>query len=319
MPTTRASMLAPIALFVYRRPQHTANCIGTLAACPEFRDSPLFIYADGAKSSSDAADVASVRAVIRDVDHPCVKVIEAKQNSGLAASVIRGVTQLCEEYGRVIVVEDDLLLLPTFLAYMNAGLEFYANQPEVMHVSGYSYGKKPLNKENRAILINYTHPWGWGTWNRAWALFDQHPTSWLDIVDNPGLRKRFDLGGVEPNSRILTEQMTGRSDSWWIRWHLTVFRRQGVGLFPPATTLENDGFGGTATHSALSDRLLSTGRRDGLSCLPEFPSDALRRDTDMAAFVRGMRPRARRLIRTAGSLRRAFFSPSTVLPSAGQT
>ena len=228
--------------------------------------------------------------------------------------MIRGVTQLCEEYGRAIVVEDDLLLFPTFLAYMNAALDFYANQPEVMHVSGYSYGKEALNKENRAILINYTHPWGWATWHRAWALFDQHPTSWREILDNPQLRKRFDLGGIEPNSRILTEQMAGRSDSWWIRWHLTVFRHQAFGLFPPATTLENGGLGGTQTHSALSDRLLSAGRRDGLARLPEFPADTSRCDADLAAFIRGMRPRARRLIRMAGRFRRALLSPPTILP-----
>src|SRR6266581_2559656 len=99
--------LAPIALFVYNRPEHTRRTVEALRANHMAQQSDLFVFADAAKIESGAAAVGAVRKFIRAIDgFKSVTIIERERNLGLSKSVIRGVTQLCSEHGRVIAVED---------------------------------------------------------------------------------------------------------------------------------------------------------------------------------------------------------------------
>ena len=39
-------MNAPVALFIYRRPEHTRRTLESLRVCAEFATTPLHIFAD---------------------------------------------------------------------------------------------------------------------------------------------------------------------------------------------------------------------------------------------------------------------------------
>ena len=115
---------APIALFVYNRPEHTRRTIDALAANPLAIDSDLVIYADGPKSARDVALVHEVRQIANTVTgFRRVQVKPRERNAGLANSIIAGVSEICDGSGRVIVLEDDLIVAPQFLDFMNAGLD----------------------------------------------------------------------------------------------------------------------------------------------------------------------------------------------------
>src|SRR5260370_26882560 len=112
--------LAPIALFVYNRPEHTRRTVESLGANTLAPQSDLFVFSDAAKKESAAGAVEAVRKFTRTIDgFKSVTIIERERNFGLGASVIAGATQLCEEFGRLIAVEDDLLTSPDFLGFMN--------------------------------------------------------------------------------------------------------------------------------------------------------------------------------------------------------
>src|ERR1700749_3011997 len=132
--------LAPIALFVYNRPEHTRRTLAYLQKNELAAESRLFIFSDGAKTTSDKDKVEEVRALAKEVTgFKSVKVISRKENMGLASSIIDGVTQLVNEYGKVIVFEDDLLSSVYTLQYFNEALNRYANEEKVMHVGAYMY------------------------------------------------------------------------------------------------------------------------------------------------------------------------------------
>src|SRR5476651_2207609 len=98
--------LAPIALFVYNRPEHTRRTIAYLQKNLLADESRLYIFSDAAKTEADAFKVEEVRELIKVVEgFKSVKVVERKQNLGLANSIIAGVTQLVNEYEKVIVFE----------------------------------------------------------------------------------------------------------------------------------------------------------------------------------------------------------------------
>ena len=105
--------LASIVLFVYNRPNHTRMTIEALQKNHPAKDSILYIFADGAKTSANEEQIASVqqtRDYIKTVaGFKEVVIEEAQQNKGLANSVIYGVTKVINQYGKVIVVEDDIV------------------------------------------------------------------------------------------------------------------------------------------------------------------------------------------------------------------
>lgn len=239
---------APIALFVFRRPDHTRRVLEALKRNPEARQTDLHLFSDGPRDARDADAVAEVRRLCRSVEgFANVRLVERDANWGLAKSVIAGVSEICEKYGHIIVLEDDLVVSPHFLAYMNEGLRRYAESELVMQISGYM---PPVAWEGAddAAFLPMTTSWGWATWQRAWARFDPAMSGYTRLKKDPQLCRAFDLDGAFPYFRMLKAQKQGQVDSWAIRWYLSVFLKSGLVLFPRQSQVENIGFDGTGTH-----------------------------------------------------------------------
>lgn len=241
--------MAPVALFVYNRPLHTQRTVEALLANRLAADTPLYVFSDAAREEEAQQAVAEVRAYVRQiVGFASVTLIEREVNYGLAHSIIVGVTQLCEEFSRVIVLEDDLLTAPTFLKYMNEALVKYQDEERVMQISGYMFDVPELEAGREALFFPLTVSWGWGTWRRAWNRFDPAASGWEALRTDPALRRRFNLQGAFDYATMLFRQMEGLCDSWAIRWYWTVFKADGLVVFPPASLVRNNGFDGSGSH-----------------------------------------------------------------------
>lgn len=242
---------APLALFVYNRPDHTRRTVEALAANTLAGQTPLHVFSDAPKNAAANQAVAEVRAYIRTIGgFKSVTIIERETNFGLARSIIDGVTGLCGRYGCVIVLEDDLITSPYFLSYMNDGLERYAHEEQVMQIAGYMFPIR-LGIEKDALFLPFITSWGWATWQRAWQKFDADATGYGILVNNPLLRQRFDLGGRYRYFDMLQSQQQGKTDSWAIRWYLSVFLCNGLALYPKRTLVRNIGFDGSGVNCAV--------------------------------------------------------------------
>jgi hypothetical protein len=91
--------------------------------------------------------------------------------------------------------------------------------------------------------------WGWATWQRAWRHFDPYAVGYETLQYDEDLRNKFDLSGSYPYTAMLLAQMAGEIDSWAIRWWWSVFRNQGMSLFPKISLAMNTGFATMATHT----------------------------------------------------------------------
>jgi hypothetical protein len=240
--------LAPVALFVFRRPEHTRQALMALCGNREFSSSPLFIYCDGARSADDVGNVERTRELVRNFEHPAKTIIESERNRGLAESVIAGVTELVERFGQVIVVEDDLVVSAGFLSYMNAALEVYRDVPQVMQLSAYMFPLPELAEKSETLFLPNISSWGWATWSRAWKHFDENASGWELLLHRADLRYRFNVNGAYDYSDMLLRQISGEIDSWAIRWNWTVFRHGGLVSYPPVSFVRNTGFDGSGTH-----------------------------------------------------------------------
>ena len=243
---------APIALFVYNRPWHTRQTVEALQKNTVAVGSELVIFSDAPKNFAAAAAVRAVREYLKQVDgFKSTTVIERTENLGLASSIIDGVTRLTEQYGRVIVLEDDLVTSPHFLEYMNAALDRYDAEERVMQVAGYMFSG-PLELEDDSLFLPFISSWGWATWSRAWRHFDPRATGYERVRSDPALRKEFNLNGHYDYFRMLQQQRQGKIDSWAVRWYLSVFVRKGIVLYPRKTLVRNMGFDGSGVNCAVS-------------------------------------------------------------------
>jgi len=239
---------APIAVFVYNRARHTREMLLNLRKCEGFAKSPLYVFCDGPKNQETSKSVEEVRSVVRELVGDTAKIIESENNQGLANSIIKGVTRLCDEYGQVIVLEDDLIVSSNFLIYMNKALDKYNNEASVMQISGHMFDVPAFKDSQEAMFLPFTTSWGWATWKRAWDCFDENAEGWGALKSDAELRKSFNLDGSFDYFSMLQRQMHGKSDSWAIRWYWSVFKNNGCVLFPPRTLVDNTGFDGSGTN-----------------------------------------------------------------------
>ncbi len=246
--------LAPIALFVYNRPWHAQQTVEALRKNALAAESELFVFCDGPRDESQRDKVRQVQEYVRTVDgFRGVTVVEQSENLGLAASIIGGVTRVVNEYGRVIVLEDDIVTSPYFLTYMNKALEIYEDEYRVMSITGYNH---PLRDKLPETFFIYggTSTWGWGTWKRAWAKFNPSAKELLDqMMKHKELIPRFNFGGTYDYLRMLRDNAAGKNDSWGVRWYASVFLEGGYGLWPRWSLVNNIGFDDTGRHCGTTD------------------------------------------------------------------
>jgi hypothetical protein len=242
---------APIALFVYNRIDHTKKTIEALQKNFLADQSELFIFCDDAKNPDGEKAVHAVRDYVRTISgFKKITVIEREKNFGLAASIISGVSEIIEKFGRVIVLEDDLVTSPHFLTFMNEGLDFYESEEKVISIHGYIY---PVKKElPETFFLRGADCWGWATWKRGWNLFEKNGAKLLAELQQKNLTKKFDFDGCYSFTRMLEDQIAGKNNSWAIRWYASAFLAEKLTLYPGKSLVQNIGIDGSGTHCSNS-------------------------------------------------------------------
>lgn len=246
-------MVAPIALFVYNRPDHTRKTIEALSKNELASESKLIVFSDGPRDDKDAFLVKQVREYIDTVKgFESVRMITRESNRGLANSIISGVTSTLSDDDRVIVLEDDMVTSPQFLKYMNNSLDLYENDEAVISIHGYIYPvKEPLPDY---FFLKGADCWGWATWRRGWKIFEPDGKALYEKLERKGLLKEFDFGNAYPYTKMLLKQIAGKNNSWAIRWYASAFINEKLTLYPGKSYVQNIGNDASGTHSRATNQ-----------------------------------------------------------------
>ena len=310
---------APIALFLYRRLEHSVRTVEALQANPEAKTSDLFVFCDGARSEKDSAEVDAVRSYARRITgFRSVSVIEAPGNRGLSAAIMSGVGQILGKFDRVVVIEDDIVCSRPFLSWVNKALDRYEREDRVFCISGYVYPIE-LAKGALPFFLLGADCWGWATWKRAWSRFRADGGQLRREIVERKLRRRLDFDNTYPYMRMLEDQIARHNDSWAIRWYASALLSDGYCLYPPTSLVENTGLDGSGTHSHKSRSYESQRTNIADWDLPDVPESESREGYEaFKTFFRRERPSiARRLLarvcRVANSLCRSGSARSQAI------
>ncbi|WP_455674857.1 glycosyltransferase family 2 protein [Phocaeicola sp.] len=244
--------LAPIVLFVYARPWHTQQTIEALLHNAEASESILFIYSDAPKNAEAKKWVEETRRYIHTIiGFKEIHIIERDTNWGLANSLIDGITHLVNIYNQVIVLEDDIMVFPYFLKYMNEGLEKYRYEDKVASIHGYMYPHRQQLPET--FFIKGADCWGWATWKRAWIFFNNDAQALLSEIQKQKLEREFEFDYSYPYVDMLKAQIQGKISSWAICWYASAFLNGMYTMYPGESMVRQIGMDGVnATHSSTT-------------------------------------------------------------------
>lgn len=251
-------MFAPIVLFVYNRLHHTMQTVEALQKNDYAKDSVLYIFCDGSKDEQHVDEVMKVQEYVSTIDgFKDIHIEKSSINKGLANSVISGVTKVICQYGKVIVVEDDIITQPFFLRYMNACLDTYYDRSDIFMIGGYNYNFRiPPDYMHDVYVVHRSCSWGWATWKDRWLQADWNVSDYQLMLCSSKLRKRFNRGGSDMFP-MLKEQMKGNIDSWAIRWDYCMYKHNALCVHPIRSLCYNAGFDGSGVHCGVSEGCLS--------------------------------------------------------------
>ena len=248
---------APIVMFVYNRADHFTKTYNALAKCPEAKDSILFIFSDGAKNEKAQAQVSEVRKVVKafseQKDFRDLILIENPENKGLAKSVITGVTKIINEFGSVIVVEDDCVPSPYFLHFMNKALCFYCDDETVGSIAGYAPPIRfPENYDADVFAAYRSCSWGWATWKDIWEKVDWDLTYMSLFYDNPEYIRKLNSFGGDRFMRLY-RQTISNANSWSVKFGAHHIKENLLTIYPRYSYISNIGCDETGVHSKAED------------------------------------------------------------------
>ena len=244
--------LAPVALFAWQRPSHTERVLCSLAANTEARQTDVLAFIDGPRHAREAERVDQVIDLVGSAasEFRSLSIQVSPENKGLSRAITSGVTHVLWDYERVIVVEDDIVVSRSFLAYMNDHLDLYADSPSVASIHGYIY---PHSFDlPTTFFIAGADCWGWATWRRAWEHYRSDGSALLQELTKRDLLATFDFGGTAGYVDMLRDQIAGRNDSWAVRWYASTFLDGMFTLYPGRSLATNIGGDGSGNHGGLS-------------------------------------------------------------------
>jgi len=243
--------LAPIALFVYNRPEHTLKTLEALAQNDLASQSELFVFCDGPKHNADAKTnkaIKKVRAIVsRKQWCNKVTIYESDTNKGLADSIVTGVSEVVNKFGKIIVLEDDIVTAKGFLSFMNKALELYKYEDRVMQISGFMVPSKVELEQTG--FFRCPGSWGWATWNSSWKHYNHNTSELVSKITKEDI-STFNLDDNYHYYNQLVDNDSGKLKTWVVRWYASIYYQNGLCLYPKKSLIQNIGFGTGATNTS---------------------------------------------------------------------
>ena len=203
-------------------------------------ESDLFVYSDGPKNKMELDKVNEVRNYIKTIKgFNKITIVEHENNRGLAATIIDGVTKIVNNYGKIIVLEDDMVTSPFFLRFINDSLVIYENEKEVGMIHGHIYN---IPKLPELFFMYKAGCLGWGTWSDRWNGISFDGKKLLAEIKRRKLIRKFDVNGSFPYTKMLKDQIKGKNNSWAIRLYASFLLNGKLTFYPGESFVQHIGY-----------------------------------------------------------------------------
>ncbi len=248
-------MPAPILISVYTRLKHLQGCIDSLKENELAKETDLFVVSDGPHLPQLQDAIEQIRMYVGTVQgFKSVTLFAWETNCGGAESVRRARMKIFAQYDRLIFMEDDNIVSPLFLAYMNDGLVRFQDDSTVFGVCGFNVNVKiPEGYPFDVYFMNYISANGWGTWKHKYLPFLENYT--LPDFKSKEFKSYFRY--LEKSANNLKRMV--RQGANWGDAKVThyLFQQQLVCMFPCKSLVYNTGWDGSGEHCGKDESYLN--------------------------------------------------------------
>ena len=248
--------ISPISIPVYRRKDQLLKCLDSLRASPLAKDSILYLYSDHPREGDEDVVYELRRSISNIVGFKKVVVVERAKNMGIN-NVIEAIEVPLNIHGTVIYLEEDIIVAPGFLEFMNSALERYENSPAVFSVTGYTMPCSCENGEYRVKASSVFSAWGCGLWKSKYLKFKEY-----SIQADPLTRLRSSLKlSIKLiywhsftqyrvyKEKCIRDKLTPDMNIGFYIWH-----KQLLQIFPTYSLVSNSGMDGSGWNCGVTNR-----------------------------------------------------------------
>jgi hypothetical protein len=247
-----------LALFVYKRPQHTYKVMQSIVRNSFDR---IYIFQDGLRNESDREDWEQVSCLIerfRKNTRGYVEIHISEVNKGLADSIVFGIEYVLQRHRTVIALEDDVVLSKDYRRFANMSFEKYEDVSRVMSICGAGACDAVVSDEEYMLSypfdVYFTHTGSsvaFGTWRDRWKCYKRGREYAASILRDPLKCNRIKDYGGEWLVNLLKSvtQTPDKIDTWATFWAVAEILEDGVSVIPVKALARDIGRDGSGTNT----------------------------------------------------------------------
>ncbi len=238
----------PLMVVAFNRPTMLKETLYNLSRCDTVDDRDIYLYVDGPRHIADKSKIDAVIEVAKKWDHD-VEIKRRGVNLGGVQNMILSVTEMLELYGKVIVVEDDILVSQSFLTFMDDALSMYEGNSKIWAINAYVDPKMIMPRQYKKdyFFAPRHSAWGWGIWKDRWAAVDFEIKDWRMKQNDISFIRELNMAGGDI-VKMLDAEFSGELNCWDVQCTYYM-RKNGLYTFRPRLTLtKNNGFGTECEH-----------------------------------------------------------------------
>ena len=240
--------LAPVLITSFNRDSHFCETLKALSENIEAKNTRLYISIDGWVTKEDKKKQQKILefAKLYSGKFSSLNITQQPKNLGLSKNITESITNIINKHGKIIVLEDDVVVSRAFLKFMNDSLSYYEKKKKIWHIAAYNIfnDKKKLNE---IFLWRIMNCWGWATWQDRWSHYEKNPEKLIRSFNKKKIDE-FNLGSTNIFWDQIIDNFEGTIDTWAIFWYATIFQNSGLCVNPWFSYIRNIGLDGTGVH-----------------------------------------------------------------------
>ena len=210
---------------------------GLIQSLAPLKPELILLAVDGPRSSrpNDANLVRQTQELASEITWDAeIRTRFRNSNLGLRRAVVDAVTWANNEYGRVIVLEDDVRAGPQLLDFLIHNLVKHEKHLEIAHINGYNLVPMDhiTNPGEASRLSIYPESYAWATWERAWTKYDDD-MGWAKNLSISELKIicGSNVGALRWNQNF-SDAANERIDTWAYRWLASMWEHRWLTISP---------------------------------------------------------------------------------------
>lgn len=243
---------APVVIFAFNRHEPLKMVLERLACADGVSERDLIVYIDGPRNESDVRKVNLVLGVIesfRKASLPNIEIRRRERNLGCQKNISSAIGEVLSAYGKIIVIEDDVLVSKYFLRYMDDALTLYENDTRIWGVNGHQcpYMRLPIGFKEDVYLSPRNLCTGWGTWKNRWEKVDFLIKDWPQFIAYKENVEKIYAAGWDIKA-MLDKHYKGKLNSWALPCTYYMVKHDMYVIEPRYSLTKNVGFGLESVH-----------------------------------------------------------------------